>query len=126
MILPVISALPRSKGISRVLMRHAETHAAPLLFQQELTGRTCLSSPPITQHYVECNLFKEFGLSHEVLKPLFGPRGGAHPEPQPPSSDDQTDLAEERELLLFSLYHFSPPSSIGPRDRSENALFLYG
>ena len=77
------SKMTEYKGISCVFLHRAEGHAAHLLFQQKLTGRTFLSSTPITQWYAERNLFKYYGLSLEALKPLFGIRGGTHPGPEP-------------------------------------------
>jgi hypothetical protein len=46
------------KGISHVFMRHAEAHAAPLLFLRKLTGRKFLSSTPKARWYAERNLFR--------------------------------------------------------------------
>jgi hypothetical protein len=77
------SKMTEYKGISCVFLHRAEGYAAHLLFQQKLTGRTFLSSTPITQWYAERNRFKYYGLSLEALRPLFGTRGVTRPEPEP-------------------------------------------
>ncbi len=77
----------------------ASFRSALLLFQQKLSAKKVLSSTP-KKEYVERNFFRNYGLSLEALRPLFGTRGVAHPKPEPRESDYHTDRVERRNFPL--------------------------
>jgi hypothetical protein len=70
-------------SISCVSIDHTGGYAVPRLLQWETREWKFLPDSSKTRRYAGLHLFKYYGWSLEVLKPLFGTRGVTHPEPEP-------------------------------------------